>query len=55
MENEIFWSEIGSGFGEQGGILSPRIPRSTPGREIRPKAEELLHVPIMQISTSVID
>ena len=24
-------SDIGSGFGEQGGILPPRIPRSTPG------------------------
>ena len=26
----MFWSEIGSGFGEPGGILSPRIPRSIP-------------------------
>ena len=30
MENYIFWSEIGSGFGEPGGIRLPRIPRSTP-------------------------
>ena len=30
MENVIFWSEIGSGFGESGGTPAPRIPRSTP-------------------------
>ena len=30
MENGMFWSEIGSGFGEWGGILLPRILRSTP-------------------------
>ena len=30
MENDIFWSEIGSGFGEPGGIPPPRIPRSIP-------------------------
>ena len=30
MENGIFWSEIGSGFGDQGGTPLPRIPRSTP-------------------------
>ena len=28
MENDIFWSEIGSGFGEPGGTLPPRIPGS---------------------------
>ena len=28
--NYIFWSEIGSGFGELGGTPPPRIPRSTP-------------------------
>ena len=33
MENDIFWSETGSGFGEQGGTPPPRIPRSTPGNE----------------------
>ena len=56
MENEIFWSEIGSGFGEPGGIPPPRITRSTPRREIRPKAGELSHVPnLMQISTNAID
>ena len=27
VENEIFWSEIGSGFGELGGTPLPRIPR----------------------------
>ena len=31
VENDIFWSDIGSGFGEQGGTPQPRIPRSTPG------------------------
>ena len=30
VENYIFWSEIGSGFGEPGGTPSPRISRSTP-------------------------
>ena len=30
MENDIFWSEIKSGFGEPGGTPQPRIPRSTP-------------------------
>ena len=27
VENDIFWSEIGSGFGEPGGTPAPRIPR----------------------------
>ena len=31
VENDTFWSEIGSGFGEPGGtVLPPRIPWSTP-------------------------
>ena len=30
VENGIFWSEIGSGFGESGGTPLPKIPRSTP-------------------------
>ena len=30
VENVIFWSEIGSGFGETGGTSPPRIPWSTP-------------------------
>ena len=30
MENNIFWSEIGSGFGEPGGTTSTRIPRGAP-------------------------
>ena len=34
VENYIFWSEIGSGFGEPGGKPPPRIPRSTPGSPI---------------------
>ena len=29
-ENDIFWSEIGSGFGEPDGTPPPRIPRCTP-------------------------
>ena len=32
VENDTFWSEIGSGFGDEpaGGTPPPRIPRSTP-------------------------
>ena len=30
VENNIIWSEIGSGFGEPGGTPLPRFPRSTP-------------------------
>jgi len=30
VENSIFWSEIGSGFGDAGGTPPPKIPRSTP-------------------------
>ena len=30
VENGIFWSEIGSGFGEPGGTPLPEIPRNTP-------------------------
>ena len=30
VENDIFWSEIGSGFGDPGGTPPSRIPRSTP-------------------------
>ena len=37
MENVIFWSEIGSGFGEPGGTLLLRIPRSTPGESGNPR------------------
>ena len=29
VKNDIFWSEIGSGFREPGGIPQPRIPRIT--------------------------
>ena len=29
VENGIFWSELGSGFGEPGGTTPPRIPKST--------------------------
>ena len=35
VENDIFWSEIGLGFGELGSTPSTRIPRSTsPGLTI---------------------
>ena len=30
VENDIFRSEVGSGFGEPGSTPPPRIPRSTP-------------------------
>ena len=30
LENYMFWSEIGSGFGEPGGTPPTRIPRITP-------------------------
>ena len=30
VKNDIFWSEIESGFGEPGGTPLPRIPKSTP-------------------------
>ena len=30
VENDIFGAGIGSGFGEPGGALPPRIPRSNP-------------------------
>ena len=33
VENDIFWSEISSGFGEAGGTLPPRIVSSTGLRE----------------------
>ena len=31
MNNDIFWSKIGSGFGETSGTPPPRIPRNSPG------------------------
>ena len=38
-ENCNFWSEIGSGFGEQGGTPPPTIPRSTsPVCGVRPRS-----------------
>ena len=30
VENAIFWTQIGSGFGEPGGTPPPTIPRSNP-------------------------
>ena len=31
MKNDIFWSEVGSGFEKPDGIPPPRIPRTLPG------------------------
>ena len=43
--NGMFWSEIGSGFGEPGGTPLPRIPRSiSPPRRIRPTCRHTGHV-----------
>ena len=36
VENDIFWSEIGSGFGETGGTPPPRIPRFYPPGNVAP-------------------
>jgi len=35
VENDMFWSDVGSGFGEMGGTPPPGIARSIPllGRE----------------------
>ena len=41
VENGIFWSEIGSGFGELGGTPLPRIPWSTPPPPPPPRRLEL--------------
>ena len=30
VENYLFWCEIGSGFGEPGGTLLPKILRNSP-------------------------
>jgi len=46
--NGIFWSEIGSGFGDAGGTPRPKIPRSTPhppggGKKHGPKFVKDVH------------
>ena len=46
MENYIFWSEIGSGFGEPGGTPPPRIPRHTSPKHITCPAQERLATPM---------
>ena len=33
VENDIFWSEIGSGFGEPGGTSPPGVPLGSHGWE----------------------
>ena len=43
--NDIFWSEIGSGFGEPDGTPPPGIPRSTPsGAELELNKETFEHL-----------
>ena len=42
VENDMFWSEIGSGFGEPGGTPSPMILRSTPPQPASPHPSVLL-------------
>ena len=34
-KNDIIWSVMGSGFGEQGGTPPPRILRSAPREKLR--------------------
>ena len=41
----MFWSEIGSGFGESGGTSPPKIPRIIPG-EFR--YENKLELPLVK-------
>ena len=48
MENYIIWSEIGSGFGEAGGIPPPRIPRSTQQPPPPPPGGQLSDLPRAQ-------
>ena len=36
VENAIFWSQIGSGFGEPGGTPPPTISRSNPAPHFIP-------------------
>ena len=46
VKNDIFWSEIGSGFGELGGSTPPRIPRSTPLGFVPLVSKGLLYGPV---------
>ena len=39
--NGIFWSEIGSGFGDAGDTPPPKIPRSTPPGNYRTLCHEM--------------
>ena len=49
VENDIVWSEIGPGFGEQGGTPPPRIPpRVPPGFYQKVKVKEM-HKPRSKI------
>jgi len=49
--NGIFWSEIGSGFGDAGGTPPPKIPRSTPP----PRGFEPVHgCSRMQATTKIV-
>jgi len=49
--NDIFWSEIGSGFGDAGGTPPPKIPRSTPP----PSPGHLCHHVVIIITQYVTD
>ena len=48
VENGMFWSEIGSGFGEPGGTPLPRIPMRTP----RTDCSSLVCLDFFSIETS---
>ena len=41
VENDIFWSEIGSGFGDAGGTPPAKIPRSSPPPPPPPPPREI--------------
>ena len=50
VENYIFWSEIGSGFGEPGVTPQPRIPRSTPGLVLQTNPRKLSRIAHLYIA-----
>ena len=56
MENGIFWSEIGSGFGETGGTPLLQIPRSIPlwGRHFRKKKLNIFNFFMGEVSSKFI-
>ena len=50
VEKYIFWSEIGSEFGEPGGTPQPRIPRSTPGLVLQTNPRKLSRIAHLYIA-----